>query len=98
MHSLRRQVGSVCLWRPARYTMLTAAALSAPPALALTLIPRRQTAEVPELNVTDGPHFPYRSGGDRDPWSTRHTFKQTINFRDKYGADHPEYSRVGADG
>ncbi len=79
-----------------------------------TVIPQQETVEIPELNVRDAPYFPYRFGGygrdlmtwyrrvgfggDRDPWSTRHTFNQTVDFWGKYGADRPEYFRVGTGG
>ena len=79
-----------------------------------TVAPRSDTLNVPRLNITDAPYFPYRfggygkalapwrrrigCGGDRDPWSTRHTFNQTVDFWGKYGEEHPEYFCVGRDG
>lgn len=37
-------------------------------------------------------------GADCDPWSTRHTFLQTIKFADKYLAEHPEYFTIDNEG
>lgn len=77
-----------------------------------TVIPQCDTLAIPVQNTTVTPRFPYRfigygkemqwlrrigAGGDRDPWATKHTFEQTIDFHAKYGASNPEYFLIGPD-
>lgn len=79
-----------------------------------TDLPHLNTLTLAEQSVTVSPRFPYRflsygkdqmqwlrrigAGGDRDPWATKHTFEQTIDFYGKYGKTHPEYFTIDAQG
>ena len=68
------------------------------------IIPKLETISIPEIAITRQPYFEYRFaycniswrrrigyGGAVDPWSTRHTFSQTINVKKKY----PEIAKRG---
>lgn len=68
------------------------------------IIPQRPSLSIPEINISDAPYFEYRFGyghfkwrrqtgygGTVDPWSTRHTLVQTVDFVSKYKNTHPEY-------
>ena len=75
------------------------------------VIPSLSMIEAKELNIADAPYFKYRMGygnpqwrrrigygGTVDPWATKHTFQQTIDFAKKYLVSHPEYFCVNERG
>lgn len=67
-----------------------------------TLVPKKKTLKLENMDLTINPYFPYRInelmidpwfrrigyGGDRDPWASRHSFHYWYK---KYAKTHPEY-------
>lgn len=75
------------------------------------IIPATPDIRIQPMDISKAPYFEYRFktnhykwrrhtgyGGTVDPWSTRHTFTQTIDFAKKYGKTHPEYFSQGTGG
>lgn len=67
------------------------------------VVPTFDTLTIDDMDIVDAPYFEYRFtygqyewrrrlgfGGTVDPWSTRHTFTQTIRPEQRYGESHPE--------